>query len=166
MSSDPLIFHSFKKDLVRSRSFFQSFTKDSDTALTPILNPFNILKKQISFETQCEKCNFNSFWCFMLARKGSGENIKNFPLRNEIFHSKGKLANPSVRSKIKGILDLLDPFSDPYTSLVVPYSLWDWQNIYMVTHLQNWGFCPKGTRIQLVLTLNFLGFSTSLKFCP
>ena len=27
-------------------------------------------------------------------------------------------------------------------------------------------FYPKGTKIQLVLSLNFFGFSTSLKFCP
>ena len=45
------------------------------------------------------------------------ENVKNFPLRVQYFHSIFKCADPSVHSKIKGIKDLLDPLSDPSTTL-------------------------------------------------
>ena len=49
--------------------------------------------------------------------KGMDENVKNFPLRVQYFHSIFKCADPSVHSKIKGIKDLLDPLSDPCTTL-------------------------------------------------
>ena len=51
--------------------------------------------------------------------KGMDENVKNFPLRVQYFHSVFKCADPSVHSKIKGIKDLLDPLSDPCTTLIV-----------------------------------------------
>ena len=47
------------------------------------------------------------------------ENVKNFPLRVQYFHSIFKCADPSVHSKIKGIKDLLDPLSDPCTTLTI-----------------------------------------------
>ena len=50
--------------------------------------------------------------------KGMDENVKNFPLRVQYFHSVFKCADPSVHSKIKGIKDLLDPLSDPSTTLI------------------------------------------------
>ena len=50
------------------------------------------------------------------------ENVKNFPLRVQYFHSTFKCADPSVHSKIKGIKDLLDPLSDPCTTLGNLYS--------------------------------------------
>ena len=50
--------------------------------------------------------------------KGMDENVKNFPLRVQFFHSIFKWADPSVHSKIKGIKDLKDPLSDPCTTLL------------------------------------------------
>ena len=50
--------------------------------------------------------------------KGMDENVKKFPLRVQYFHSIFKCADPSVHSKIKGIKDLLDPLSDPSTTLI------------------------------------------------
>ena len=52
-------------------------------------------------------------------KKRIGWNCKKIPLRKQKIHSKSKPATPSFHSKIKGSKDLLDPFSDPWTTMIL-----------------------------------------------